>query len=101
MRAIEKGRYLARAANTGSADSSIRTDGSCPIGSLRGTRRSSDEVRLLDDVTIYARIGDLVAYLSLVVTIAALGAAAGRTPARERTIPWLSSSMISSTRYRI
>ena len=54
------------------------------------------QVRLLDHVTVYARLGDLLAYLSLVVTVAALGAAVAGRAAPERTVPWLSSSMISS-----
>ena len=69
MRAIEQGRYLARAANTGISGI---VD---PYG--RVTRRSAlfepavlvGEVRLLTGRTVYATIGDLAAQLSLLVTL--------------------------------
>ena len=72
MRAIEQGRYLARAANTGISGV---VD---PYGQV--VRKSGiftevdliEEVRLLQHRTIYARIGDMVAYASLLVTVLAL-----------------------------
>jgi apolipoprotein N-acyltransferase len=72
MRAIEQGRYLARAANTGISGV---VD---PYG--RVVRQSAifeqaglvEDVRILTRRTIYSRIGDAIAYLSIVVTILAL-----------------------------
>ena len=72
MRAIEQGRYLARAANTGISGI---VD---PYG--RVVERSAifeqaalvNEVRLLTARTIYSRTGDVVAYLALALTAAAL-----------------------------
>ncbi len=72
MRAIEEGRYLARAANTGISGF---VD---PYGRVLAKTRLFEqavvvqEVRFIRDRTIYNRIGDLVAWLSLVVTAAAL-----------------------------
>lgn len=72
MRAIEQGRYLARAANTGISGVID------PYG--RVVARSSifeqvgmvEEVRFLTDRTLYARMGDVAAYAAIVLTLAAL-----------------------------
>jgi apolipoprotein N-acyltransferase len=72
MRAIEQGRYLARAANTGISGI---VD---PYG--RVIQRSAifervvivDDVRTLQSTTIYGRIGDLFAYICAALTLAAL-----------------------------
>ncbi|MEQ1574972.1 MAG: apolipoprotein N-acyltransferase [Vicinamibacterales bacterium] len=72
MRAIEQGRYLARAANTGISGV---VD---PYGRI--VRQSAlfeqaglvEEVRLLTSRTIYSRIGDAVAYVSMALIAAAL-----------------------------
>jgi apolipoprotein N-acyltransferase len=72
MRAIEQGRYLARAANTGISGV---VD---PYGQV--VRKSEiftevdliEEVRLLQHRTIYSHVGDVVAYASLLVTALAL-----------------------------
>jgi apolipoprotein N-acyltransferase len=72
MRAIEQGRYLARAANTGISGV---VD---PYG--RVVRRSAifeqegivEDVRLLTSRTIYSVIGDAIAYLSIALTVGAL-----------------------------
>jgi apolipoprotein N-acyltransferase len=71
MRAVEQGRYLARAANTGISGV---VD---PYG--RVVQRSAifeqvglvEDVRLLTSRTIYSRIGDLIAYVSMTITAAA------------------------------
>jgi apolipoprotein N-acyltransferase len=70
MRAIEEGRYLARAANTGISGF---VD---PYGRVVAKTRLFEQatvvqdIRFITDRTIYSRIGDLVAWLSLVVTVA-------------------------------
>ena len=72
MRAIEEGRYLARAANTGISGF---VD---PYGRVLAKTQLFEQavvvrdVRFIKDRTIYSRIGDLVAWLSLFVTVAAL-----------------------------
>jgi apolipoprotein N-acyltransferase len=72
MRAIENGRFLVRAANTGISGI---VD---PYG--RVVRQSTlfepavivAEARLLTDTTVYARIGDVLAYACTLVTIVLL-----------------------------
>jgi apolipoprotein N-acyltransferase len=72
MRAIEQGRYLARAANTGISgvvDPYGRVVQQSAIFEQAGL---VEDVRLLTTRTTYSRIGDVIAYLSMVVTAAAL-----------------------------
>jgi apolipoprotein N-acyltransferase len=72
MRAIEQGRYLARAANTGISgvvDPYGRVVQQSAIFEQTGL---VEDVRLLTARTIYSRIGDAIAYLSIVLTIGAL-----------------------------
>ena len=72
MRAIENGRYLARAANTGISGF---VD---PYGRVLGRsdlfeqRILIHDLRFLTGRTIYSRIGDLVAWLSLALVIASV-----------------------------
>jgi apolipoprotein N-acyltransferase len=72
MRAIENGRYLARAANTGISGF---VD---PYGRVIAKSDLFEEALLVDDLrflqtrTIYTRIGDLLAWLCLALTTAAL-----------------------------
>jgi apolipoprotein N-acyltransferase len=75
MRAIEQGRYLARAANTGISGIvdpygrvTLRTalfESAAPIG----------DVRFIQERTVYARIGDLAAQLAVLITLLGLGVA--------------------------
>jgi apolipoprotein N-acyltransferase len=72
MRAIENGRYLARAANTGISGF---VD---PYGRVMEKTRLFEEAIVVGDLrfiktrTIYSRLGDLVAWVCLALTIAAL-----------------------------
>jgi apolipoprotein N-acyltransferase len=75
LRAIENGRYLVRSANTGI---SAIVD---PYGRVLMESRLFEstvlvgEVRALTGLTLYAQIGDLVAYVATVLTLVALGTA--------------------------
>ena len=72
MRAIEQGRYLARAANTGISgvvDPYGRVVQQSAIFEQAGL---VEEVRFLTSRTIYARIGDAIAYVAIGVTVMAL-----------------------------
>jgi apolipoprotein N-acyltransferase len=72
MRAIEQGRYLARAANTGISgivDPYGRVRAQTPI--YEQTVVVGD-ARFLSTRTIYSRIGDVFAYASAVLTLAVL-----------------------------
>jgi len=72
MRAIEQGRYLARAANTGISgvvDPYGRVVRQSPIFEQVGL---VEEVRVLTRRTIYAQIGDVAAYASIALTLLAL-----------------------------
>jgi apolipoprotein N-acyltransferase len=78
MRAIEQGRYLARAANTGISgvvDPYGRVVQQSAIFEQAGL---VETVRILDGRTIYSRIGDAIAYLSIVMTMLALVVLNGR-----------------------
>jgi apolipoprotein N-acyltransferase len=84
MRAIEQGRYLARAANTGISGV---VD---PYGRVRQRSQLFQEAGIVDDVrlltgrTIYSRIGDTLVYVAIAVTAAAL-ALVRRTQHRARS----------------
>lgn len=72
MRAIEQGRYLARAANTGISGvvdpygRVVRQSGIFEQAAL------VEEVRFLTVRTIYSRIGDLIAYISMFIVVMGL-----------------------------
>jgi apolipoprotein N-acyltransferase len=72
MRTIENGRYLSRAANTGVSGFVDPYGRVIEKSSLFEQRVLIQDVRFLQTRTIYSRIGDLVAWLSLAFTIAAL-----------------------------
>ena len=71
MRAIEQGRYLARAANTGI--SGIIDPYGRPVAATRVFEEAvvTAEIRFLQSRTLYATIGDAVAVASLVMALAA------------------------------
>jgi len=75
MRAIEQGRYLTRAANTGISGVVDPYGRVLARSALFETAVITEEVRLLSGLTLYGRIGDLLAYLCVVLTLAAVGAA--------------------------
>ena len=75
MRAIEQGRYLARAANTGISgivDPYGRVNVRTP---LFETTAPMAEVRFIQERTVYARIGDLAAQLAVLITLLGIGLA--------------------------
>ena len=75
MRAIEQGRYLVRAANTGISGVVDPYGRVLARSALFETAVITEEVRLLRGLTLYGRMGDLLAYLCGVLTLAAVGAA--------------------------
>ncbi len=72
MRAIENGRYLARAANTGISGFVDPYGRVLEKSALFEQDVLVADVRFLQSQTIYGRFGDLVAWLSLAFTAAAL-----------------------------
>ena len=72
LRAIEEGRYLARAANTGISGFVDPYGRAVQKSDLFEQRILTADLRFITSRTIYSRIGDLVAWLSLAVTAAAL-----------------------------
>ena len=72
LRAIENGRYLARAANTGVSGFVDPYGRVVEKSTLFETAVLVGDVRFLQTRTIYSRIGDLVAWLSLAFVLAAL-----------------------------
>jgi apolipoprotein N-acyltransferase len=75
MRAIEGGRYLARAANTGISGFVDPYGRVLEKSALFERRLMVADLRFVRELTIYSRVGDLVAWLSLALTGAALLAA--------------------------
>ena len=75
MRAIEQGRYLARAANTG-ISGIVDPYGRVTVRTgLFETTAPLGEVRFIQERTVYARIGDLAAQLAVLMTLLGLGVA--------------------------
>jgi apolipoprotein N-acyltransferase len=72
MRAIEGGRYLARSANTGISGFVDPYGRVVASAGLFEEAMLVEDLRFLTDRTVYSRIGDLVAWLSLALTAAAL-----------------------------
>lgn len=85
MRAIEQGRYLVRAANTG-ISGIVDPYGRVVIKTnLFETVAVVGEARFVQAKTVYATIGDLAAYLSAAITALAVGLALTRHRARTAT----------------
>ncbi len=75
MRAVEQGRYLVRAANTG-VSGIIDPYGRVIVRTnLFETAAVVGEARFVQELTPYARIGDLIALFATVLTVLALGVA--------------------------
>ena len=74
MRAIEQGRYLARAANTGISGFVDPYGRVVEKTDLFQEAVLVGDLRFITERTIYSRIGDLVAWVSLAVTLAAMAA---------------------------
>lgn len=72
MRAIENGRYLARAANTGISGFVDPYGRTVEASELFEQKLLVADLRFLTSRTPYSRVGDLVAWLSLAFTLAAL-----------------------------
>jgi apolipoprotein N-acyltransferase len=74
MRAIEQGRYLVRAANTGVSGIVDPYGRAVAKTGLFEDRVVVGQVRLIGERTWYARLGDVVAWASVAVTLLVLGA---------------------------
>ena len=72
LRAIEEGRYLARAANTGISGFVDPYGRVMQRSNLFQSAVMSEDVKFLTGRTIYSRIGDAVGWLSVAFTLAAL-----------------------------
>jgi apolipoprotein N-acyltransferase len=72
LRAIEQGRYLARAANTGISGFVDPYGRVLAQSGLFEQTMLVGDLRFIRSMTIYARVGDLIAWLSLAATAAAL-----------------------------
>jgi apolipoprotein N-acyltransferase len=72
LRAIEEGRYLARAANTGISGFVDPYGRAVARSNLFEQALLVADLRFIQDRTVYSRIGDVVAWLSLAFTIALL-----------------------------
>jgi apolipoprotein N-acyltransferase len=85
MRAIEQGRYLARAANTGISGIVDPYGRLIARTELFETMVAIGEVRFLQERTVYARIGDLPAQLAVLLTLLGVGTALWQRPRIRRT----------------
>jgi apolipoprotein N-acyltransferase len=74
LRSIEEGRYLARAANTGFSGFVDPYGRVLQRSNMFQSAVMAEDVRLLTGRTIYSRIGDVVGWASVALTLAALAA---------------------------
>jgi len=72
LRSIEEGRYLARAANTGISGFVDPYGRVLQRSNLFESAVLTEDVRFITDRTIYSRTGDVVGWLSVALTVAAL-----------------------------
>lgn len=72
LRAVEEGRYLARAANTGISGFVDPYGRVLEESEMFQSAVLADDIRFLTERTVYSRIGDLVGWLSVALTAAAL-----------------------------
>ena len=72
LRAIEEGRYLARAANTGISGFVDPYGRVLQQSNMFQSAVMAEDLRFISDRTIYSRIGDVVGWLSVALTAAAL-----------------------------
>jgi len=79
LRSIEQGRYLARAANTGISGFVDPYGRVMQQSNMFQSAVMAEDIRFITERTIYSRIGDVVGWLSVAVTIAALAATRGKT----------------------
>jgi apolipoprotein N-acyltransferase len=82
MRAIEQGRYLVRAANTGISGIVDPYGRELARSGLFETTTVIGEARFIQSRTVYATIGDLPAQLAVLLTLLGVGVAAFRSGAR-------------------
>ena len=73
MRAIEQGRYLIRSANTGISGIVDPYGRVLARTNLFETTTVMGEVHFLQELTVYAKIGDLPAQLAVLLTIVSVG----------------------------
>jgi apolipoprotein N-acyltransferase len=74
LRSIEQGRYLARAANTGISGFVDPYGRVMQQSNMFQSAVMAEDLRFITRRTIYSYIGDLVGWLSVALTIAALAA---------------------------
>ena len=72
LRAVEEGRYLARAANTGISGFVDPYGRVLEQSNMFESAVLADDIRFLTDRTLYSRIGDVVGWVSVALTFAAL-----------------------------
>jgi apolipoprotein N-acyltransferase len=74
LRAIENGRYLARAANTGISGFVDPYGRVMQRSNMFQSAVMAEDVRFITERTVYSRIGDVVGWVSVALTLAALAA---------------------------
>ena len=72
LRAIEEGRYLARAANTGISGFVDPYGRVLQRSNMFQSAVMAEELRFITERTIYSRVGDVAGWLSVALTLAAL-----------------------------
>ena len=72
LRSIEQGRYLARAANTGISGFVDPYGRVLQSSNMFQSAVMAEDLRFITERTIYSRIGDVVGWLSVAFTLAAL-----------------------------